>query len=207
GPHMATPKANATTAKPASTTSTPVYATLSNAVTAGAAAPQLTTLFAAVRAANVTGALTANTTWTILAPTNDAFAKRLAKLNLTADAVLKNKDLLVKILSYHVIPSGAVYSKALKDNATVATALKDASVTVRLYQGKVMFKGPVNKAQVTVADIKAGGSVIHVINDVLLPPGVVSDAVAKQWKAEWEAMKAEKKVAPKATTGRRFLLF
>lgn len=66
----------------------------------------------------------ADTTWTILAPTNDAFAKRLAKLNLTADAVLKNKDLLVKILSYHVIPSGAVYSKALKDNATVATALK-----------------------------------------------------------------------------------
>lgn len=56
----ATPKANATTAKPASTTSTPVYATLSNAVTAGAAAPQLTTLFAAVRAANVTGALTAS---------------------------------------------------------------------------------------------------------------------------------------------------
>lgn len=64
------------------------------------------------------------TAWTILAPTNKAFEMRLAKLNITADALLKNKDLLTKILSYHVIPAGAVYSSQLKDGQTVATALK-----------------------------------------------------------------------------------
>lgn len=49
---------------------------------------------------------------------------RLAKLNLTAAAVLNNKDLLTRVLSYHVIPSGAVLSSQLRDNATVATALQ-----------------------------------------------------------------------------------
>lgn len=69
-----------------------------------------------------------DTAWTILAPTNKAFETRLAKLNVTADALLKNKDLLVKVLSYHVIPSGAVYSSQLKDKQTVATALKSAEL-------------------------------------------------------------------------------
>eukprot|EP00878_Enallax_costatus_P003801 GHUV01004017.1.p1 GENE.GHUV01004017.1~~GHUV01004017.1.p1 ORF type:complete len:225 (+),score=69.47 GHUV01004017.1:224-898(+) len=188
----APPQANTTTTK----ASTPVYATLSNAVTAASSAPQLTTLLAAVRAAGVASALAADTTWTILAPNNAAFEKRLAKLNVTADALLKNKELLVKVLSYHVIPSGAVLSTQLKDNETVATALKGATpLKVKIYDGSVYFKGPVNKAKVIVADIKAGGSVIHVIDDVIVPPGVVSESVAKQWNAEWGQNKADKGAA------------
>lgn len=68
--------------------------------------------------------ITADTKWTILAPNNAAFEKTLGKLNLTADALLKNKALLVKVLSYHVIPSGAVLSSQLKNNTEVATALQ-----------------------------------------------------------------------------------
>jgi uncharacterized surface protein with fasciclin (FAS1) repeats len=176
-------------ADPAKTKAPPSYPSLSSAVTAAAAAPQLTTLIAAVKAAGVAGALTSNTTWTILAPTNKAFEKRLAKLNVTADALLKNKELLIKILSYHVIPSGAVYSSQLQDNQAVATALKGATLTVKVYGSKVAFKGPVNKAKVIIANIKAGNTVIHVIDDVLVPPGTVSAEVAQKWKVESKSEK------------------
>jgi uncharacterized surface protein with fasciclin (FAS1) repeats len=181
--------ATADKADPAKTKPAPSYPSLSSALTAAATAPQLTTLLAAIKAAGVASALTPNTTWTILAPTNKAFQTRLAKLNVTADALLKNKDLLVKILSYHVIPSGAVYSSQLKNNQTVATALQGATLTVKIYGKNVAFKGPVNKAKVVVADIKAGNSVVHVIDDVLVPPGVVSPEVAQKWKAGYMSKK------------------
>eukprot|EP00775_Hariotina_reticulata_P004170 gene4170-4418_t len=117
-----------------------------------------------------------DTAWTILAPTNEAFETRLKKdLNTTPADLLKtaSKDTLVKVLSYHVIPSGAVASSALKNGQTVATALAGAApLKVSITNGKVEFIGATNTAQVVAPDITAGKTIIHVINDVLLPAGV-----------------------------------
>jgi uncharacterized surface protein with fasciclin (FAS1) repeats len=77
------------------------------------------------------------------------------------------------VLSYHVIPSGAVLSSQLQDGQQVTTALSGAApLTVKLQGGSVMFMGAGSSATVTVPDIKAGMSVVHVVDDVLLPAGV-----------------------------------
>jgi hypothetical protein len=78
--------------------------------------------------------------------------------------------LVLQVLSYHVIPSGAVLSTQLMDGMNASTLLTGADpLTVRLNNGSVTFVGAVNNATVKTADIKAGASVIHVIDDVLLP--------------------------------------
>lgn len=77
-----------------------------------------------------------------------------------------------QVLSYHVIPGAALTSNELK-SMPYATALTGASVTVRKRShGRVTIRGgsATNVAKVTVANIKAGKSIIHVIDTVLLPP-------------------------------------
>jgi uncharacterized surface protein with fasciclin (FAS1) repeats len=81
---------------------------------------------------------------------------------------------LLQVLSYHVIPSGAVLSSALKNGEELTTALADAKpLKVKLEAGKKpRFVGATNSATLQVADVKIGASVVHVINDVLMPKGV-----------------------------------
>ncbi len=87
------------------------------------------------------------------------------------------------MLSYHVIPAGALTSAQLQEGASLATALQGAApLTVLLDRTtrdggpraipQLEFEGATNKAEVEVADILAGESVIHVINDMLLPAGI-----------------------------------
>jgi hypothetical protein len=74
------------------------------------------------------------------------------------------------VLSYHIISSAAVLKNQLNDCDAVPTALPGAKpLTVRVRHGKVDFEGATNDARVQHADIKAGSSVVHVVDDVLLP--------------------------------------
>lgn len=75
----------------------------------------------------------------------------------------------MQVLSYHVVPSAAVASSQLTNGQVLTTALTDSTLKVTLKDGKVL----INDATVTVADIKAGNSIIHVIDGVLLPPALV----------------------------------
>eukprot|EP00878_Enallax_costatus_P002903 GHUV01003097.1.p1 GENE.GHUV01003097.1~~GHUV01003097.1.p1 ORF type:complete len:302 (+),score=91.18 GHUV01003097.1:40-945(+) len=159
---------------------TATYGSLAQAVAAAnQSAPNLSILLQAVQAANVTSALGPNTTWTILAPTNEAFTTRLNEsLGITPQQLLQpaNKQTLVDVLSYHVIPGAAVLSSNLTDGQEVATALQGADpLTVSVADGNVVFQGAQNNATVTIPDIRAGRSVIHVVDDVLLPAGVGSN--------------------------------
>ncbi|KAF8067172.1 hypothetical protein HT031_002219 [Scenedesmus sp. PABB004] len=162
-------------AKPAAT-----YATLAESVRAASAgAPSLSILLKAVSAAGAAGVLTDDATVTILAPTDAAFTSRLkSALGITPAQLLEpaNKATLLNVLSYHLIPGAALPSSALKNGEKLPTALKGAELTVAVKRigGKdvVGFQGAANWARVEVADIKAGKSFIHVIDDVLLPPGV-----------------------------------
>lgn len=123
----------------------------------------LSTLVAAVQAGDLVDVLKGDGPFTVFAPTNEAFAKLPAG---TVEELLKpeNKDKLVAVLTYHVVP-GKVYSKDLKDGMKAKTA-QGAEVTISLKEGKAM----VNNATVAAADIEASNGVVHVIDTVILPP-------------------------------------
>ncbi|MEL6783782.1 MAG: fasciclin domain-containing protein, partial [Pseudomonadota bacterium] len=99
--------------------------------------------------------------FTVFAPTNEAFAALPAG---TVENLLKpeNKDQLVAVLTYHVVP-GKVMSTDLTDDAQVAT-VQGGNVTIDLDNGPM-----VNDAKVVTADIETDNGVIHVINKVILP--------------------------------------
>ena len=100
--------------------------------------------------------------FTVFAPTNEAFAKLPEG---TVESLLKpeNKDKLISILTYHVIP-GKVMSKDIKPSQMVKT-VNGQQVSIKLSYGKVSVDG----ANVTAADVEADNGVIHVIDSVILP--------------------------------------
>ena len=121
------------------------------------------TLVAAVSAADLVDTLKSEGPFTVFAPTDEAFA---ALPEGTVETLLKpeNKDQLVAVLTYHVVP-GKVMSTDLQDDMMAAT-VQGSSVTIDLDNG-VMVDG----ATVVAADIEATNGVIHVIDSVILPKG------------------------------------
>ena len=126
------------------------------------AAGDFTTLVAAVQAAGLVETLKGEGPFTVFAPTDAAFA---ALPEGTVEGLLKpeNKDHLVGILTYHVVP-GAVKSTDLAEGMGAAT-VQGAPVTFSLEGGAM-----VNGAKITAADIEASNGVIHVIDTVIMPP-------------------------------------
>ena len=133
-----------------------------------------TTLVAAVTAAGLAETLMGAGPFTVLAPTNDAFAKLPAG---TVETLLKpeNKDMLVKILTCHVIAGNAMAGDIVGMIDADGGKHKVATVggcefTLSTKDGKVMIEdGQGNIATVTIADVKQSNGVIHVIDTVLLP--------------------------------------
>ena len=121
------------------------------------------TLVAAVEAAGLVDTLKGEGPFTVFAPTDEAFA---ALPEGTVENLLlpENKDQLVAILTYHVVP-GKVMSTDLTDDMEAAT-VQGSSVTIDLDNGVM-----VENANVTTADIEASNGVIHVIDTVILPEG------------------------------------
>jgi uncharacterized surface protein with fasciclin (FAS1) repeats len=122
-----------------------------------------TTLTKALKAAGLTGALQGKDNLTIFAPTDAAFAK------LPADALKEllnpaNKEVLLKILTYHVVP-GKVLSTDLKSGEV--KSLEGGAINVKVDPSTGVT---VNDAKVTQADITASNGVIHAIDQVILPP-------------------------------------
>ena len=119
------------------------------------------TLVAAVQAAGLVDTLKGEGPFTVFAPTDEAFAALPAG---TVDDLLKpeNKDQLVKILTYHVVP-GKVMSSDLKDDM-MAKTVEGGEVKIDLDNGAM-----VNDAKVVTADIAADNGVIHVIDKVIMP--------------------------------------
>ncbi len=122
------------------------------------------TLVAAVSAAGLVDTLKGNGPFTVFAPTDEAFAELPAG---TVDELLKpeNKDQLVAILTYHVVPA-----------KVTAADVAGQTVTAKTVQGgKLMVDGRkgvmINDAEVVQADIMASNGVIHVVDKVILPEG------------------------------------
>lgn len=124
------------------------------------AAGSFKTLVAAVQAANLVEVLKRPGPLTVLAPTDEAFAK-IPKADL--DALMKDKVKLAAVLQYHVLV-GNVSGADLK-------MMKDFG-TAQGQRIQISSAGPalkINNAAVVKADIPASNGVIHVIDTVLLP--------------------------------------
>ena len=117
------------------------------------------TLVKAVQAAGLVETLKGPGPFTVFAPTDEAFAKLPAG---TLDNLLKDKDALAKVLTYHVVP-GKVMAADVKPGE--AKTVQGQSVKLSAEGGKVMVDG----ATVTAADVVASNGVIHVIDKVILP--------------------------------------
>jgi uncharacterized surface protein with fasciclin (FAS1) repeats len=132
-------------------------------------APDLSTLVAAVKAANLTDVLSLPGPIDVFAPTNDAFGALLASLNISAETLLAETALLTNVLQYHVVVDGAVCSGDL--SGAVETAQGDA-LTV---DGSTVTDANGGVANVLSA-IDAGNGRVYLIDAVLLPtPSAVGD--------------------------------
>ena len=128
------------------------------AVSAG----QFNTLVAAVQAADLVDTLKSKGPFTVFAPTDDAFAKLP---DGTVENLLKpeNKDQLVAVLTYHVVPGKIMSSDIAGTKAQVAT-VQGSELAVHAASG-VMVDNDI----VVAADIEPSNGVIHVIDTVVLP--------------------------------------
>ncbi len=141
-----------------------VTAQKKNIVELAAGNEQLSTLVTAVKAAGLVETLSSEGPFTVFAPTNKAFAA-LPEGVLASLLKPENKDQLVAVLTYHVIPA-SISSTDLKDGMTAATA-QGENIMVDLSDG-----AKINGANVVKADIKASNGMVHVIDAVILPPSM-----------------------------------
>lgn len=136
------------------------------------AAEKFKTLLAAVKAAGLVDTLVGKGPFTVFAPTDEAFAKLPAN---TVQDLLKpeNKQKLVDILTYHVVP-GRVYSE---DAVAAKTAKTVQGTSIMVSVGSDGAK--INNAKLVMTDLDASNGVIHVIDTVLMPPAKGADVRRK----------------------------
>jgi uncharacterized surface protein with fasciclin (FAS1) repeats len=137
--------------------------TLGTIVDVAVGGGNFSTLVAAVTAADLVETLSGPGPFTVFAPTDEAFGALPAGV-LDALLLPENKDLLVKILTYHVL-SGQVMAADVTDG-DVAT-VEGQTVALSTANGVT-----VNGANVVSADVPASNGVIHAIDAVILPPDV-----------------------------------
>lgn len=123
---------------------------------------ELSTFVSACKAANLETVFSDGTEYTVFAPSNDAFAA-LPQGILESLLMPENKDQLVKILSYHIIP-GKVLSNDVNEGKSPTVEGEEIDLTLADETVKI------NNASVTTADIEASNGIIHVIDQVIMPP-------------------------------------
>ena len=140
------------------------------------------TLVAAVKAAGLLDTLAGEGPFTVLAPTDDAFAK-LPKGTVESLVKPENKDKLVSILKLHVA-SGKLTSDMAQPGGQFPT-IANKPLSVQVADGKIKVGG----ANVVKADIACTNGVIHVIDSVILPAVELSP---KDLAGKWTYSKAVK---------------
>jgi uncharacterized surface protein with fasciclin (FAS1) repeats len=159
------PAPDATTPAPAPSPAPGASTGTENLVALAAANGSFKTLTAALKAADLTTTLEGTGPFTIFAPNDQAFAA-LPQEALQELLKPENKALLVKILTYHVVP-GKVTSTDLKSGAV--KSVEGGSINVKVDPATGVT---VNEAKVVQPDIQASNGVIHVIDKVILPPDI-----------------------------------
>lgn len=144
---------------------TPSFAAEKDIVDTAVAAGSFKTLVAACKAAGLVEVLKGDGPFTVLAPTDEAFAKLP---DGTVEMLLKpeNKAKLASILKYHVIPAKAMAADVVKLDGKSAPTVEGSPVKIEV-DGKTVM---VNDAKVVKTDIVCSNGVIHVIDKVIMPP-------------------------------------
>jgi len=157
---------------------------LPNIVAIATSVPSLSTLVTAVQAADLVDTLSGEGPFTVFAPTNDAFAEVQDVVNeLLLPA---NQNLLAKVLKFHVLAS-EVLKAAIMNGQSVATVegqdicfetiqhTGGSSAAWRAGFDVNVFPcgSTATKSRVTTADVMASNGVVHVINQVLVPSGII----------------------------------
>ena len=117
------------------------------------------TLIKAVQEADLVDTLSGEGPFTVFAPTDEAFAKLP---DGTIEDLLKNKEKLTEILTYHVIPDRVESESVI--NLTKAKTANGKEISINSSNGV-----KIDNANVTKTDIECSNGVIHVIDNVLIP--------------------------------------
>jgi transforming growth factor-beta-induced protein len=126
------------------------------------------TLLAALQTAELDDDLSEPGTYTVFAPTNDAFAKLGDD---TINALLADPDALSDILLYHVIADGVVDAETAVSLAGTTTPMANGDQLALSLSGSNLL---VNFSVVITTDVMASNGIIHVIDTVLIPPKEVT---------------------------------
>ncbi len=157
---------------------------LKNIVEIAVETDDLSLLVEALQAANagLLETLSGEGPFTVFAPTNQAFIDLLGVLgddyqSLSDFDTQEEIDLLVDILTYHVVSGTAAFSTDLSDGQQIPTVFGD-EIGINLKNGTVhVVDATDTNASVVLPDVEASNGVVHVINKVLLPQ-VALDFVA-----------------------------
>ncbi len=143
----------------------PAFAAEKDIVDTAVAAGSFKTLVAAVKAAGLVETLKGDGPFTVLAPTDEAFAKLP---DGTIEMLLKpeNQGKLKSILTYHVIPAKAMAADVVKLDGKSVKSVEGSPIKIEV-EGKTVM---VNNAKVVKTDIACTNGVIHVIDTVIMPP-------------------------------------
>lgn len=141
-----------------------------------------TALLAAVNKAGISSVLTpSNANLTVFAPTDAAFgtlATQLGFANAGAMVTALSASDLSKILTYHVVPGAKTAADLKAGGATQSTAYSfggsATTLALNTSSGVVITDAVLATANVTTADVRADNGVIHVLDKVLVPPGVLN---------------------------------
>jgi len=127
--------------------------------------PQFTILVEAIVAADLQNTLSGAGPFTVFAPTDAAFAALLTELSITKAALLADKALLTKVLTYHVVPG--LVLKAQVPLGSAITTVQGETFTVN--PALAITDQRARSANITDTDVLASNGVIHVIDKVILP--------------------------------------
>jgi uncharacterized surface protein with fasciclin (FAS1) repeats len=152
---------------------------LKNIVEIAVETDDLSLLVAALGQANagLVETLSGEGPFTVLAPTNQAFANLLDALgpeyhSLADFDTEAERGLLVEILTYHVVAGTAAFSNDLNDGQTIPT-VQGESIGISLSHGVQITDATQTAANVVLPDVEASNGVVHVIDKVLLPQAVL----------------------------------
>jgi uncharacterized surface protein with fasciclin (FAS1) repeats len=157
----ASPTTAPATAAPATPAPTMAPA-MKDIVDTAAGAGTFKTLLEAATAAGLVDTLKGAGPLTVFAPTDEAFAKLPAG---TLESLLKDPEALKKILLYHVVSGKVMADKVV--GMTSADSVAGPAIKISVKDGTVYLN---DTAKVVTTDIETSNGVIHVIDQVILPP-------------------------------------
>lgn len=138
------------------------YSKKSDIVDTAVSNGNFTTLAAALQAADLVDTLKSDGPFTVFAPTDEAFAK-LPDGTVEMLLLPENKDKLISVLTYHVVPGKVSAAEVVTLSAASTANGSDVAISVR---DEVVY---VNDSRVVMTDIYASNGVIHVVDTVILP--------------------------------------